>query len=52
MSNELTAKQYKAFLQLIKKDLARIEQLAGESYIKDEIKEVIGTIQAMTEDEE
>jgi hypothetical protein len=46
----LNQKQFKAFLQLLKKDLIRIEQLEGEKTLKEELKQVIETIQIMIED--
>ena len=46
----LNQRQFKAFLQLLKKDLIRIEQLEGEEALKEELKQVIETIQIMIED--
>lgn len=46
----MNQKQFKAFLQLLKKDLARIEQLEGEQKLKEELRQVIETIQLMIED--
>ena len=50
MNKGLNQKQFKAFLQLLKKDLIRIEQLEGEEKLKEELKQVIDTIQIMIED--
>lgn len=50
MGEEMNQKQFKAFLQLLKKDLTRIEQLEGEEILKEELKQVIDTIQLMIED--
>ena len=48
--NGLNQKQFKAFLQLLKKDLIRIEQLEEAEKLKEEIQQVIDTIQLMIED--
>ena len=48
--NGLNQKQFKAFLQLLKKDLIRIEQHEEAEKLKEEIQQVIDTIQLMIED--
>ena len=50
VGDEMNQKQFKAILQLLKKDLARIEQLEGEETLKEELRQVIDTIQLMIED--
>lgn len=46
----MNPKQFKAFLQLIKKDLAHIARIEGEERLKEELKQVIETIQLLIED--
>lgn len=46
----MNQKQFKAFLQLLKKDLTRISQLEGKEELKEELQQVIETIQLMIED--
>lgn len=48
--NDMNPKQFKAFLQLLKKDLARIERLEDKQTLKKELRQVIDTIQLMIED--
>lgn len=48
--NEMNEKQFKAFLFLLRKDLIRIEEIENLDDIKDELKQVIATIQMMIED--
>lgn len=46
----MNQKQFKAFLQLLKKDLTRIAQLESKEGLKEELQQVIETIQLMIED--
>lgn len=48
--NGMNQKQFKAFLQLLKKDLVRIAQLGGKEELKEELQQVIETVQLMIED--
>lgn len=48
--DEMNQKQFKAFLMLLRKDLIRIEDIENLDEIKDELKQVIVTIQMMIED--
>lgn len=47
---EMNQKQFKAFLMLLRKDLIRIEDIENLDEIKEELKQVIVTIQMMIED--
>ncbi len=46
----MNQKQFKAFLMLLRKDLIRIEDIENLDEMKEELKQVIDTIQIMTED--
>ena len=46
----MNQKQFKAFLMLLRKDLIRIEDIENLDKIKEELKQVIVTIQMMIED--
>lgn len=46
----MNQKQFKAFLMLLRKDLIRIEDIENLEDIKEELKQVIETIQMMIED--
>lgn len=46
----MNQKQFKAFLFLLRKDLIRIEEKENLEDIKEELKQVIVTIQMMIED--
>ncbi len=46
----MNQKQFKAFLMLLRKDLIRIEDIENLDEIKEELKQVIVTIQMMIED--
>lgn len=47
---EMNQKQFKAFLILLRKDLIRIEDIESIEDIKDELRQVIATLQMMIED--
>lgn len=47
--NSMNQKQLKAFFQLLKRDLAGIEQLEDKQALKEELRQVIDTIQLMIE---
>ncbi len=46
----MNQKQFKAFLMLLRKDLIRIEDIENLDEMKEELKQVIDTIQIMIED--
>lgn len=48
--DEMNQKQFKAFLMLLRKDLIRIEDIENLDEIKEELKQVVETIQMMIED--
>lgn len=50
MDGEMNQKQFKAFLMLLKKDLIRIESIEEAEVIKEELRQVVETIQMMIED--
>lgn len=50
MDEQMNQKQFKAFLMLLRKDLIRIEQIEDENLIKEELQQVVDTIQMMIED--